>query len=299
MTIAATYAPAEMHVTPPLLMALVALATRRWLALAITFGSLLFVSFVLLGLRFGGKAPSAGSGRSIVVLTYNVDKWAFGGRSIAQSVKSRSPDVVCLQEAGRYWWLKNPDLEPNAFETELEDYAFVGEGENRVGSRHPIKEVHVESLAPGPAARPLIDAVIEIDGLEVSVISVHLIPTLMNVSWSEDRGDAAGGDLAKIGSVRRRQAERLVEYVGRLGRPAILCGDFNALPRTLPIRTVERALEDAWASRGSGFGFTSPSSFARSRIDYVFVRGLVVREVDVAELGTSDHHALVATLARP
>jgi endonuclease/exonuclease/phosphatase (EEP) superfamily protein YafD len=297
MTVAATYAPAEMHLAPPSLIALVAFAARRWRALVIALVALGFAVVVLAGFTISGPSGSSGSDRSFVVLTYNVDKWAFGGESIASSVKPRSPDVICLQEAGRYWWNKDPNVQADAFEKGLPDYRFVGEGENRVGSRHPIKEVHVEPLPPGPAARPLVDAVIALDAGEVHVVSVHLIPTLVSVKWSEDRGDAAGGDLGQIEDVRRRQAERLVEYVGKLGRPTILCGDFNAPPRTVPIRTITRALEDAWASRGNGFGFTSPASFARSRIDYVFVRGLVVRDVEVAELETSDHHALVAKLA--
>ena len=40
------------------------------------------------GLTISGPKPKGGDEESFVVLTYNVDKWAFGGESIAQSVRA-------------------------------------------------------------------------------------------------------------------------------------------------------------------------------------------------------------------
>jgi len=169
--------------------------------------------------------------------------------------------------------------------------------------------IHLESETAGATrVAHLADAVEELfaqvedaltpfrDDSELSVIAVHLIPTLPFESWSADRGDVSSGSLVDIAHARHVQLQNLRAYVEKLHRPAVVCGDFNA-PATSPaIHALDGVLEDAFRVRGEGFGWTAPTPLAQLRIDYVFVRGLDVVKIEVGSAATSDHYPLVADL---
>jgi endonuclease/exonuclease/phosphatase (EEP) superfamily protein YafD len=173
---------------------------------------------------------------------------------------------------------------------------FVGRGEILIATKLEIAAEHVESLAPGPDERPLVEAIVRTPAGEVSVIAVHLVPTLPFDSWAPDRGAAQGGSLVDVAHVRAQQVERVRAYAADVHRPVVVCGDFNTPPTTPPIRALSATLDDAFALRGSGFGYTAPTRLPQQRIDYVFVRGVSVARVTVGDATTSDHHPVIADL---
>lgn len=86
-----------------------------------------------------------------------------------------------------------------------------------------------------------------------------------------------------IGMVARTNAAKLIlKKIDELasGRDAVLCGDFNLPPESLPIKLIASKLKDSYAasklpphgSVATFLGFTYDSE-ARSRIDYIFVSG--------------------------
>lgn len=277
-------------------MILSALARRAWRAGGLGVAAAVLAIGPLGGIELSGAAPKT-DGRVVRVVQYNVNKWDAGAEAIARSLREMEPDVACLEEAGEYRWLHDASRTPNGLRTELPGWHFAGRGEILIATKLEITAEHVEPLAPGPAARPLVEAVVKVGGQEVSVVAVHLIPTLPMQTWAEDRGDAASGTLAEIAAARHAQAERVRAYVTSLHRPAIVCGDFNARPGSGAIRLFDGVLDDAFRMRGSGFGFTVPLRLPQHRIDYVFVRGLDVKSVTVGDATTSDHYPLVAEVA--
>lgn len=275
------------------LVAMAALLARSTRAIAVAIPCL-FLAIVPLGgleLSTGGRTDVNSALR---VVQYNVNKWDAGTGPIAQSIAKLSPDVVCLEEAGTYSWLTRADQKPEGLSASLQGYKLVGRDEVRIATKLPIVAEHVGPLPPGPLSRPLVETVVKTPKGELSIIAVHLIPTLPFESWSADRGDVSSGSLVDIAHARHVQLQNLRAYVEKLHRPAVVCGDFNA-PATSPaIHVLDGVLEDAFRVRGDGFGWTAPVPLAQLRIDYVFVRGLDVVKVEVGSAATSDHYPLVA-----
>src|SRR5438105_62698 len=82
----------------------------------------------------------------------------------AGSIESMAPDVACLEEAGAYRWLDDANQRPDAFKAAMKGWHFASRGEILIATKLEIVAEHIESLAPGPAARPLVDAVLKIGG---------------------------------------------------------------------------------------------------------------------------------------
>ena len=126
---------------------------------------------------------------------------------------------------------------------------------------------------------------LELDGVEFQVINTH---------------------LGLLPRERLAQAEALLgeEWLGHpdCRAPVVLCGDFNALPRSAVCRRLRRRLDDAQTRierhrpRATFFG-----RFPTARIDHVFVdRGLEVLAAEVPEdelaCLASDHLPLIVEL---
>jgi endonuclease/exonuclease/phosphatase (EEP) superfamily protein YafD len=280
-----------------------AAVARAWRALGLSVATLAVAIGPLGGLELAagaGERAEGGRAAALRVVQYNVDKWDSGAAAIGETVLSLAPDVVCLEEAGRYRWLPGDDQRPEALARALPGYAFASEGEIAVASKLPIVLRRAVPLAPGPSSRPMLEAIVRAGPArrtEISVLAVHLIPTLPLEPWAEDRGEAASAGLVAIAAARAAQVAAIRAYVAKLPRPAVVCGDFNAIPTSRTIRSLEGSLDDAFRARGAGFGYTAPATFPQQRVDYVFVRGVSVVGVEVSSAMTSDHRPLVVELA--
>jgi endonuclease/exonuclease/phosphatase family metal-dependent hydrolase len=101
---------------------------------------------------------------------------------------------------------------------------------------------------------------------------------------------------------RRPEADRLasIDTIQRILRPItqpiIVAGDFNATPEseTYKRMTADGHFMDVWNRVGKGPGHTIPSENPRSRIDYLFYRGVAARKVEVLNSNASDHLPLLA-----
>jgi endonuclease/exonuclease/phosphatase (EEP) superfamily protein YafD len=268
---------------------------KAWRALGVGVMTLGLAVGPLGGFEVSGSAPAA-TGPKLRVVQYNVNKWDAGTDKIVDTLVALAPDVFCLEEAGAYHWLSRPDQQPDALRKALAAYNFVSSGELMIGTKLPLVSQHVEPLAPGPPGRPMIEAVVRVGSGDVSVLAVHLIPTMAFEPWAEDRGEAAGKGLVEIARARRAQVDKVRAYATSRNRPVVVCGDFNALPGAAAIRSLEGSLDDAFRVRGTGFGYTAPVPIPLQRIDYVFVRGLEVTNVEVSGARTSDHHPVIADL---
>jgi endonuclease/exonuclease/phosphatase (EEP) superfamily protein YafD len=103
----------------------VAAAVRDPIAALASFGCLVLVSFgegVSLSRVSSSPTPSPLDSPTVRVLTYNVAKWETGATAIAQAIESADPDIVCLEEAGRYYWLHAYEQTPDALAQRLPGY---------------------------------------------------------------------------------------------------------------------------------------------------------------------------------
>jgi endonuclease/exonuclease/phosphatase family metal-dependent hydrolase len=260
---------------------------------------------------------------TVRVATWNL-WWRFGpwedrAESILATLRAADPDVIALQEV----WAEGERNQAAELADALGGYhhAFAAKYEfegvwfgNAVLSRWPIADQGHEYL-PTPAdedeGRLVVRA--DIDGPRgaLSVYSTHLHYRLFH------------------GHVRQEQVKALCEYIRDTaveGFPAVLCGDFNAVPDSDEIRMLTGkaavpapplVFRDVWElvpGPGAGHTWANDNPFASAeaetpaRIDYVFVSwpepGGRGHATSVALLGTqpvggvfgSDHFGLVTDL---
>jgi len=82
-----------------------------------------------------------------------------------------------------------------------------------------------------------------------------------------------------------------------LGKPLLLCGDFNDTPGSRTYEKVAAGFTDTWKVVGVGDGLTIPSDSPKKRIDYLWIvkpSPIEPLKVWVPESRASDHRPVVA-----
>lgn len=118
----------------------------------------------------------------------------------------------------------------------------------------------------------MLEAVVDVRGVAVRVMSVHL-----------ESGSAAS---------RLLQARVVARHVARSAEPVLLLGDLNAAPDSPEVRTLTALLAD---SHTEGDGFTHPAPAPTERIDFVLADGRFVHS-EVRPTAASDHRPLLAAV---
>ncbi len=240
------------------------------------------------------------------IMTYNVHGCVGTGgycspERIAAAIAECNPDVVALQE--------------------------VDAGRKRSGRLHQANRI-AELLDMNVLYHPVVERDGEYYGNAVlSRLSLHLQRTgRLPRRLSGFRPEARGGMWAEVQAGGHRlqiinahlglsSAERLLQARALLGPvwlddaqqfgPTILCGDFNALPRSRPYAALCKRLFDVQAAlRGRRPRPTWHSLFPILRIDHIFISGgMTVHACRVRKslrtVVASDHLPLYADLALP
>ncbi|MGW6913314.1 endonuclease/exonuclease/phosphatase family protein [Kitasatospora sp. NPDC054939] len=249
----------------------------------------------------GTSAAPDGAGFSVDVMSFNIHHGegtdgVLDLARIAGVIRRSGADVVGLQEVDRHFdgrsnWADqagelaamlgfhlaygaNVDLDPPAPGRPRAQYGTA------VLSRFPVVRQENALLFRSPAEeqRGLLHVELDVNGSVLHIFDTHL------EFYSEFD--------------RIRQAKEVVELIGDTG-PAVLVGDFNAVPSSPVIGTVRAGFTDSWTVRAGGAAATFPADGPDQCIDYVFAgRGAVpVRTVVVTdEAAASDHLPVLARL---
>lgn len=243
---------------------------------------------VLLSVLIASPIIEAKKPMRVTILCYNVQ---IGKRADIESyvefAQKYKPDVIALQEVD-YKTRRSSRHEDfagelarrmgmnSAFEANLH---FSG-GQYGIAllSRFPIEAVRSFTL-PFPETagerRGALSATLKVSKKQkVNVISTHL-------------------DLNR--DTRPEQVSAITEWVDASDVPAVLCGDFNAMPED-PAIAIAR---ENWAQMCDMLP-TFPNASPRRKIDYFFARGegqwRTVSYERIAECPLSDHCPIVITL---
>lgn len=263
------------------------------------------------------------------VATWNL-WWRFGPwearqAAIAGVLAAEQPDVIGLQEV---WVEENGINQASALAERLGLYAAVGDLRfhnglaftNAVLSRWPIAESvsqPLPGLDGGPSHRNVLGATVDAPFGRFVFASTHL----------DYRFDASATRQAQTAAVAEFMAERRNDPA--TGYPAVLVGDFNAIPTSDEIRilTGEKTpavaglvFTDAWSTAGDGSPghtwhsanpYLTDATWPNRRLDYIFVSwprtkpaGTAIRcwtagREPIDGVVASDHYAVVADLAVP
>lgn len=205
---------------------------------------------------------------------------------IAQQIEALEADVVLLQEVDRHRAATGYVDQPEALATQLGMVSAFGanvrNGSQEYGvailSRYPIVSAQNSPLpnARGRQPRGLLHAVLDVDGVEVSVFNTHL--------------DFHADNLKGV------QMGRAAQIIAEDTRPGLVGGDLNAFPGSAAVRAALSVTHDPFATVGHGSAATSPAHAPRSRIDYLLHRGpgLTPLATVVPRVLLSDHLPVLA-----
>lgn len=249
------------------------------------------------------RLPSKRPPGRVRVVTYNVHSCiGTDGKitpaRVARLLRQYEPDIVALQELdvgrGR---TRGVDQVRHIAETlgmESLFYPAIRLKQEQYGnailSRFPLRLIQAAAL-PRLAGHSYLEprgailAEVDTDGVRLQILTTH---------------------LGLLGQERLIQVEALLGpqwllHPSRQG-PLVLCGDFNALPRSSAYRLLARSLRDVQVGlRGHRPRRTWFSHFPLARVDHIFVtRDVQVLAVQVprSELSTkaSDHLPVIADL---
>jgi endonuclease/exonuclease/phosphatase family metal-dependent hydrolase len=208
------------------------------------------------------------------VLTWNVRSLRDDAVGVARVLRSAAPDIALIQEAPRLWRWRSKCARL-ARESGL---VVVTGGRPAAGNlllcsmRVRVVSAHDVLLPKRPRLhrRGAVAAVLEIDGVQVSVLGTHLDldPT------------------ARLGSAMRLR-ESTYDVIG---------ADVNEEPGGAAFAALSRGLDDVAAGLGPTFSVANP----RRRIDALFVgpswRATSCEVLDVGPV--SDHKPILAELVR-
>ena len=233
--------------------------------LRIAFWVIVFSAPAILAVadRFSRRAASVKVGARLV--TVNVDTRP---EQVAASLRVLDPDIVFMQETASSCGAA----------AALLGLQWLDGNDQCVLSRWPLKSHEVIWAGPWQAPQLL---TIEHPAGHIIVVNVRLaipeavaaLATLGNQWYSERQ--------------RRNQYPALWHLLSDRS-PAIVCGDFNALPMEVDFGD---GLRDAWS--GFRYGATFPARLPAARIDQCWVSRSVVIETSWTQSVPSDHRAVV------
>jgi vancomycin resistance protein VanJ len=166
--------------------------------------------------------------------------------------------------------------------------------------RYPILRNELLELNPG---RPDLRAIVDFDGMEITIIVAHPPPPGLRRTGIQPREGTA------------EQVDALIDIIEETKGPLIVLGDFNVTRLHDAYRRLEDAdLRDVYRLVGDGLGYTMPTRFASLaesgsplgdiplppvlRIDYVWIsRDWYPVDAWIAEEAGSDHRPVEARLA--
>jgi endonuclease/exonuclease/phosphatase (EEP) superfamily protein YafD len=280
---------------PALALALLSAVRRNWRSLA-----LLSIPAAIFGLLYGQLfLPSYSRVRaperlSLRVMTFNVLNINTDYHAMTEAILSQDADLVGLQElipanssaieptltAEKY-----PFHTPLPLEHRLEVALFT---------RYPIISSEKLNLPWNDLSR---HAVVAINGLDVHVFVLHLIPTLIGQApistWPER--------ITEREKIRMDQIDRVFSALPDEDVPVLLLCDCNFTETTAAYARFASRFQDAFREVGSGLGHTVHPvgiTISFSRIDYVwYSHHFVAEAATVASGGMSDHSPVVVDLA--
>ena len=270
----AQYVPSPLLMAPALAgLALSAALTWRWRLGALLAAGL--AATYLLGLEVG--RADAGSGR-LRVMTWNVkDYITLGERgglaAIAAEIDRHDPDILALQDARAMARIRETNGNARQIFANRQTFSF---GQYIITSRFPLRNCTRGEITFREQAHSYVSCTVTVGAVTFDLFNVHLITPRFGLSATREDPLRGIGQWTQNVSDRMTQASRLAADLRGRTRPVVVVGDLNAPDSSLVVRTLlDTGLRDAFASGGTGFGFTWGHSlrFRQSflRIDHVLV----------------------------
>lgn len=248
--------------------------------------------------RGANEVTPQGGRLTLQIATYNIEhgyRVPGATKRISAFLGGLKPDIVCLQET--QWQGSAANLasgQPVTIAAALGDYVWCGVDRSQpIRGRHSGmaivtrgRIVNHEPLKVDHEAPYGVLAEIEIDGVRLIVVSVHL----RSLNGATIRG-ALSTEAARV-----RQADHLLNRLEGERLPVLVAGDFNALPFFPSYGVIARELQDAGLAKHDR-SFTRKTRGLPARIDYIFASDhFAINRYAVHPVDYSDHRPATASL---
>ncbi len=233
-------------------------------------------------------APDLKEAGPIRAGTYNIHygyntPWQLSLEAQARTIEESGADVVMLQEVdtGRITsygvddalWLARRLRMQAVYGPALEGLSGIA-----LLTRFPITEADTALLTSQLEQTAIVHARVRVGGRPL---------------------DAYGIWMGLEPEERARQLDDALIYIG-VAAPAVFGGDFNSTPDSPTYARIHAAgFDDPFIAGGFDPAPTSPAIEPVERIDFVWARGLEVRDAQVLDSLASDHRMVVVELALP
>ena len=265
---------------------LLALRSWSWVALALVCCLVNLAAIVPWYLPPARDAAGASSGRRLKLMLANVNFANSQHDRLIELVNIEQPDVLVLQEVSKLWIDALRSLE--ARYTHRIAAPVDGDGSGiALFSRLPLEDARIIDLgSEAEGVRPSITARVNVDGLQVSLLTIH------------PRAPIRAGHF----ELRNAQLADAARFVRELPEPRLFVGDLNTTLFSPYYADFIETSNLTDARRGAGLLPTFPTrsplgALTRLPIDHCFVgRGVRVRGIKVGDDFGSDHLPLIAEL---
>jgi len=255
--------------------------------------SWLWVSFTLaifiVGISVWPQAKKPLPENRLRLATYNIhygydDDWHTTLEDIARTIEREGVDVIALQE-----------VDTGRMTSYCADNAYFLARRLAMNIVYLPTVEHLTGIALLYKGQEVPQASTLVDSLQEPTGVVHAVLT-----WNGKDLHAYGIWLGLSDEDTMRQIEQALAFIGERS-PASFGGDFNARSDEPEIAFIKDAgFVDPFTTLGiDPAPFTSPAIDPESRIDYVWVRGLVPVDAWVSDSLASDHRLVVVELAQP
>ncbi|HEY3495534.1 MAG TPA: endonuclease/exonuclease/phosphatase family protein [Polyangiaceae bacterium] len=264
--------------------------------------SALLVAFPVMGLETP-PLGSAGEGRSIRLLSFNVNLERAGDTPILRAIRHFDPDIVVLQESAP--WSEVPKLLKDQYPTVHVSTQFVLATRLNLLSTDNPREIDFYNVKRAPLyMRYLLET--PLGKLTLYSVHPHSPRQSFHAVASQRRElltghfDQRANDTVQTNTGLRVLQVRTWARAATLdAEPTVIAGDTNLPGLSRELGRELGAFRDGFEEAGSGFGYTFPSRFPWMRIDRVLAKGpLHFRRFEVGCRDLSDHLCVVADLGR-
>ena len=284
----------------------------------------LYISLLALVLTVPGFMRSYSVGKekidegNLKIMTYNVGAFfdvddskrtrVLVKNDVIQLINNEKPDIVCLQESGR-WTKETADdfgekIGCKYYSTNTYDHRG-----NIIFSKFPLEDDDFTKAFNASGAAGFAKIVkaksrgvfyLENSHLQSNNISrdeIEYVGDTKNYVEKSSTGKSIVRKLKEGFELRTSNTKAIVENLPQNHIPIIICGDFNDTPLSYTYQRMKKAgFEDAFLSAGHGVGTTYCGKLPMLRIDYFWHgENIVPFTFKVVRKQISDHYPIVMT----
>ncbi len=274
----------------------------------------------------GGNNSTAKDTSSLRIMSYNVhlfkgykgDQEENTKTKILEIFKNVEPDIICIQEFYSKKKGKNDIKRALGKELGYKHHYFQKAAENdydaygiAIFSKYPIVnsgtlEIHDRTKS----VNRIQYADIEKNNAVFRVYNVHLQSVgfqkedyefiskrLSNMDEDISSTRRIGGRLKNAFIKRSDQVALLAEHIEKCEIPYIVIGDFNDTPSSYSVNKIAKDMQNAFATKGKGWGITYNGDFPNFQIDYIMAsKEFSIRNFQIISEKYSDHYPIWSDL---